>query len=200
MKKRQLDIIFSLLVLLLLAPLFLLIALIIALSSRGKVIYTQPRLGKKGKIFRCYKFRTMYMDADDRLEHLLRLHPSLKLEWEEKQKLRNDPRIFPMGHLLRKTSLDELPQFFNVLKGDLSVVGPRPYMVFQEKLLGKKRDTILSIRPGITGLWQTSGRSGTTFQKRIKLDAAYVKKRGFWLDLRLIFKTIPVVLFPKDAF
>lgn len=198
--KRLFDISFSLFVLSLLSPLFFFIIIAIRLSSQGKAIYVQPRLGRGGVIFKCYKFRTMHIDAEVRLQELLFQDPQKRAEWERHQKLKNDPRVFRLGHFLRRTSLDELPQFWNVLKGDLSVVGPRPYMVSQLKDLAPFTQKILSVRPGITGLWQTSGRSLTTFQKRIVLDAEYVNKRSFWLDLGLILKTIPIMFFPKDAY
>lgn len=199
MLKRPFDILFSAAILLLLFPLFLLIALCILACSPGPIFYSQIRLGQRGKVFRCYKFRTMYIDADKRLRSLLTTHPHLQAEWNQNQKLKNDPRIFPLGKLLRKLSLDELPQFWNALKGDLSVVGPRPYMIQQRRELGPYAPTILSVRPGITGLWQTSGRSNTTFAKRIELDARYVEKSAFWYDLFIIIKTIPEIIFPKNA-
>ena len=198
--KRIIDLIFSFFVLFLLAPAFLGIALAIRSSSGGKAIYVQTRLGRGGRVFKCYKFRTMYPDAQRRLPDLLSQNPGLRHEWKTHQKLRDDPRIFPIGKWLRRSSLDELPQFWNVIKGDLSVVGPRPYMVYQKRQLGFLASTILSVRPGITGLWQTSGRNSTTFEERIALDAAYVGRRSLWLDIKLILKTIPKVLFPTDAY
>jgi len=198
--KRIFDFLFSLAVILLLIPLYIVIGIAIRLSSPGKIIYSQQRLGQRGKIFNCYKFRTMYPDSDRHLHEVLAKNPSLRIEWERTQKLRKDPRIFPFGRYLRKMSLDELPQFWNVLKGDLSVVGPRPYMLSQWNKIAPFAAQILRIRPGITGLWQTSGRSSTTFYERIVLDTEYVNRRSFWLDCRLIFKTIPQLLFPKDAF
>lgn len=197
--KRLFDMAFSLGVLILLAPLYLVIALLIKFFSPGNAIFAQDRLGVRGKVFKCYKFRTMHIDAEKHLKALLNANPLLKKEWEEKQKLKNDPRIFPFGKFLRKTSLDELPQFWNVLKGDLSVVGPRPYIIDQKAELGSYAYKILSIRPGITGIWQTSGRSRTTFQQRIELDASYVDKKSFWFDLYLIIKTIPSMIFTKNA-
>jgi len=197
--KRLFDIFFSLLVLIFLAPLFLIIYIAIRCSSSGNPIYSQKRFGQGGKIFTCYKFRTMYLDAETRLEKMLSLNFELKAEWEENQKLKDDPRIFSFGHILRKFSLDEFPQFWNVLKGDLSVVGPRPYMLSQGRELATRAEKILSIRPGITGLWQTSGRSRTTFKERLQLDAAYVDCQSFGFDLKLIAKTILQMLFSKDA-
>lgn len=197
--KRCFDLLFSTLLLSLLMPFLFLIALGILLSSKGKIIYTQKRLGKEGRIFTCYKFRTMHENAEALLEELLK-DTQLKKEWEEKQKLSTDPRVFAFGKFLRKTSLDELPQFFNVLRGDLSIVGPRPYMQNQKIQMGLFAKKILSIHPGITGLWQTSGRNATSFKERIYLDALYVDLRTFFFDLQIIGKTVMAVLFPKDAY
>jgi exopolysaccharide production protein ExoY len=198
--KRVFDFCFSLLSLILLSPLLIAIAIAIRCISRGNIIYAQPRLGRGGKIFICYKFRTMHLDAEEKLDSILSSNPRYKREWRHKQKLKNDPRIIPLGKWLRQTSLDELPQFWNVLKGDLSVVGPSPYMIFQKQDLGYFADKILSVRPGITGLWQTSGRSRTTFQKRIALDLEYIDKSSFPYDLFLILKTIPLLLFSRNAY
>lgn len=198
--KRMFDLAFSLIFMAVSAPFFLSIIVIIRLSSKGSAIYVQPRLGRDGKVFKCYKFRTMYVDAEEKLQELLTNSPCLQKEWSCHQKLKNDPRIFPLGKWLRRTSLDELPQFWNVIKGDLSVVGPRPYMISQKNELGALTSKILSVRPGITGLWQTSGRSKTSFQERITLDAQYVDRRSFWYDLVLIIKTIPEVLFSRNAY
>lgn len=196
--KRVFDVVFSLGALLVLAPVFAGIILGIWLSSGKGALYVQTRLGRGGKPFKCYKFRTMHLDAQRHLSQLLQ-NPRLRQEWETHQKLQDDPRVFPIGKWLRRTSLDELPQFWNVVKGDLSVVGPRPYMIYQKRHMGPAARTILSVRPGITGLWQTSGRSKTTFEQRIALDAAYVIRRSFWLDLKLIIKTIPQIFFPSNA-
>lgn len=197
--KRLFDILFSAFVLILLSPLLTLISLGILLSSQGSILYSQERLGRGGKKFKCLKFRTMHQNAEVKLRELLQ-DEKLQVEWREKQKLLEDPRVFPLGRFLRKTSLDELPQFWNVLRGELSVVGPRPYMIEQKEEIGLFAQKILSTRPGITGLWQTSGRSSTSFKQRISLDAEYIDKRSFGLDLLLIVKTIPRVFFPKDAY
>jgi len=197
--KRSFDVIFSFALMALILPFSLVIALLIKASSKGPVIFKQQRLGKNNTIFQCYKFRTMYGNAEELLEEILNQDCELKAEWESHQKLKRDPRITSIGKFLRKTSLDELPQFWNVIKGELSIVGPRPYMVFQKKDLGNRARLILSIRPGITGLWQTSGRSLLPFHKRIELDADYVKKRTFRYDLKLIVKTIPALFCNKNA-
>lgn len=134
--KRLFDLIFSLILIVVLSPLFVVLSLAIRLTSKGEAIYVQPRLGRGGRVFKCYKFRTMYSDAEEGLQEILNKSPRLRHEWMKNQKLKNDPRIFPLGKWLRRTSLDELPQFWNVLKGDLSVVGPRPYMISQKRSRG----------------------------------------------------------------
>lgn len=199
--KRFFDILFSLLALVLCAPLFLIIALAVRFSSPGKVIYYQKRIGRGGKPFHCYKFRTMYPDADKRLIELLESDPSLKAEWKKTCKLKNDPRVTPIGSFLRKTSLDEFPQFMNVLKGDLSVVGPRPVVQVEVmEHLGPKAAKILSIRPGLTGLWQISGRNDISYEKRIQLDEHYIDHHSLLLDIKLIIKTIPAMIFSRGAY
>ncbi|WP_075882768.1 sugar transferase [Candidatus Protochlamydia sp. W-9] len=200
--KRIFDITFSVFCLLLGVPIFLTIALAVWLTSPGKIIYSHERIGRGGKSFQCYKFRTMYQDADKRLKDILNKDSHLKKEWDNCFKLKNDPRITSIGIFLRKTSLDELPQFWNVLKGDLSVVGPRPIVQAEvDKYLGLKAYKILSIRPGLTGPWQVSGRSDINcYQKRILLDEYYVDHRSMVLDLKLIAKTIPTMLFSKGAY
>lgn len=199
--KRTFDIVFSCLVLLLIFPLFMAIAIIIRLTSKGPAIYAHTRIGRGGKSFNCLKFRSMYADADSRLQQILQNDPIRAAEWEQCHKLKNDPRITPIGHFLRKTSLDELPQFLNVLKGDLSVVGPRPVVEAEvKKYLKEKAGKILSIRPGITGLWQVSGRSNTSYANRIALDEYYIENHSFLLDLQLVLKTVPVMLMRKGAY
>jgi len=199
--KRTFDIAFSLFVLVTLSPLYLALAFLVRLSSRGPIIYYQMRIGRGGRPFKCYKFRSMYPDADARLKTLLEYSPTLKEEWDCTFKLKNDPRVTPIGAFLRKTSLDELPQFWNVLRGDLSVVGPRPVVEAEvQKFLGTRAPKILSVRPGITGIWQVSGRSDTSYQIRVYLDEHYVDKQSFWFDLWLVLKTIPSMLFSKGAY
>lgn len=177
------------------------IAILIRCLSPGKAFYYQVRIGRGGVPFRCYKFRTMYPDADNRLKEILDSNPAMQSEWDRTHKLKNDPRVTPIGTFLRRTSLDELPQFWNVLKGDLSVVGPRA--VVQEEIkkhFGPKAYKIFAIRPGITGLWQVSGRNDTTYAKRIALDEQYVDTRTFFMDLKLIILTIPSMLWSKGAY
>lgn len=199
--KRLFDIIFSVMILILTAPMMVLIALMVRFSSKGKIVYAHERVGRGGKSFRCFKFRTMYADADSRLKDILESCPQLKQEWEQTHKLKNDPRVTKIGKFLRKTSLDEFPQFWNVLKGDLSVVGPRPVVHHEiTKHLGPKASKILSIRPGLTGLWQISGRSDVSYANRIKMDEQYVDSHSILLDLKIIAKTIPSMFFSKGAY
>lgn len=200
--KRTFDLLFSLFVFILFSPLFAIIALLIFCSSPGKIIYSHQRMGRGGKPFRCYKFRTMYSNADEQLKEILETDPERKQEWEKTYKLKNDPRVTKIGTFLRKTSLDELPQFWNVLKGDLSVVGPRPVVQEEiDKYFGYHAVKILSIRPGLTGLWQVSGRSNIDcYNTRIALDVHYVNNCSLLLDLKLIGKTLPVMFFSKGAY
>lgn len=199
--KRAFDIIFSSLVLLIGLPVFMIIALIIRFSSKGSVVYSHQRIGRGGKPFRCYKFRSMYPDADKKLEELLKADPALKHEWDTTHKLRNDPRVTPIGAFLRKTSLDEIPQFWNVLIGDLSIVGPRPVVQAEiDKFYGSRAQKILSIRPGLTGIWQVSGRNDTSYENRVEMDESYIQQRSFIFDLKLIALTVPRMIFSKGAY
>lgn len=202
--KRSFDILLSCCVLLFGAPLFLIIALIIKCTSDGPIFYCSLRLGRDGRLFKFWKFRSMYKDASQKLEQLLKDNPEFQKEWKVYFKLKHDPRVTPFGKFLRKTSLDEFPQFWNVLKGELSLVGPRPYLPNEldaiKKIAGVNVRKMLSIRPGLTGVWQISGRSDLTFEQRVTLDLAYISSRSFLFDLQLIAKTIPALLFAKGAF
>ncbi len=196
--KRLFDILFSLSVLILLAPVYLVIALLIVFSSPGSVFYVQERVGKNRKLFRCLKFRTMVENADEILGEIMETYPHLRQEFQESFKLKHDPRITWIGRFLRVTSLDEFPQFWNVLKGDMSVVGPRPLVVEELPKYGHHMDKILTIKPGITGLWQVSGRNDIPYPKRVQIDLYYVNFRNFWIDIWIMFKTIGIVIFPKN--
>lgn len=198
--KRYFDLIFSSFIICLTFPLFLLIAVLIKLTSTGPVFYRHTCLGKEGKLIHCLKFRTMCIDSAEKLNQLLASSPALRLEWEKYSKLKQDPRITLIGRFLRKTSLDELPQFFNVIKGDLSVVGPRPFTQREVQKYPLKKEKILSIRPGITGIWQTSGRNLLTFEERLNLDEVYIENTCFALDIKLILKTVLMIFFPKGAY
>ncbi len=173
---------------------FGLLALLIKLDSRGPVFYHHPRIGRNGDDFKVLKFRTMSPDADQVLEHYFNNHPELRAEWEMTQKLKDDPRITRVGRLLRKFSLDELPQVWNVLKGEMSLVGPRPIVTEEIKHYGDRFDLYTQVRPGITGLWQVSGRNDTSYEERVRLDEYYVRNWSIWLDIYILARTIVVVL------
>ncbi len=193
--KRGMDLILSTVFLLLTSPLMILIALAIKLDSKGPVLFCQERVGRGGRVFRIYKFRTMYEDAEDRLEACLAEDPERRRKWLIYRKLDNDPRVTRVGRVLRRFSLDELPQLINVLKGEMSLVGPRPAMVEEIKdYYAEKAHFYLAVRPGITGLWQVSGRNNLSFDERVRLDSWYVKNWSPWLDLVILMKTIPAVL------
>ncbi|BCL37438.1 sugar transferase [Nostoc sp. MS1] len=196
--KRLFDIVFSLLVLILFSPVYLILALLIALSSEGPIFYVQERIGQNYKPFNCIKFRTMVTNADEILVQMMETSPQLRQEFESSFKLKKDPRITKIGRFLRITSLDEFPQFWNVLKGDMSVVGPRPLVAEELPKYGHHIEQVLTIKPGITGLWQVSGRNDIPYPRRVQIDLHYVKSRTLWLDLWIILKTIDVVIMPKN--
>lgn len=181
------------------SPFLLGIAIAIKVSSPGPAIYAHRRIGRNGAHFNCYKFRSMVSDSDKRLKEFLEANPEAAKEWEESHKLKHDPRVTKIGALLRKTSLDELPQLFNVIRGQMSLVGPRP--IVDEEII--KYDVFFSdytlVRPGMTGLWQTSGRSDTSYSRRVRLDAWYVRNWNIWLDISLLVKTVRVVLSSRSG-
>jgi lipopolysaccharide/colanic/teichoic acid biosynthesis glycosyltransferase len=196
--KRTGDVLFSLGMLLLGAPVFLLLAVLVKISSPGPVFYVQRRVGRGYRHFGCIKFRTMRPDADRVLARVLADSPEMKAEFERDFKLREDPRITPIGRFLRRSSLDELPQFLNVLRGEMSVVGPRPIVDKEIDRYGPYMDEVLAVRPGLTGLWQVSGRNNLSYAKRVRLDVAYARGRSFLLDFAIILRTFGVLLLPMD--
>ncbi len=196
--KRTADVVISSVSLIFLAPLFLLIALFIKKESKDNIFYSQMRIGKDGKAFKLYKFRTMVPDADKKLDELLASDKNAKKEYEINKKLKNDPRITKVGNFLRKTSLDELPQLINVLKGEMSLIGPRPYLLKEKEDMENYYRYIVQSKPGITGLWQVSGRSNTTFKERLKLDLEYNGKKSLKEDTIILFKTFSVI-FKKEG-
>ena len=199
--KRLFDIVVSTLSFLFVLPVLLLIALFIRLDSPGVAIFVDKRIGKNGQIFNCYKFRTMHSNSDAVLKGYLQDNPEALTEWNQYAKLRSyDPRVTRLGKLLRKYSLDELPQFINVLKGEMSLVGPRPYLPREKEQMGYYTETIIKTRPGVTGLWQVSGRNDVTFEKRLTLDCWYIRNWSLWLDMVLLAKTIKVVFGKKGAY
>jgi Undecaprenyl-phosphate galactose phosphotransferase WbaP len=181
-----------------LIPVGFLVALI-RMTSKGPAIFKQKRIGKNCRPFQCYKFRTMYVDAENRLMNILTIDPEAKKEWETYWKLKNDPRVTPLGKFLRKTSLDELPQLINVLKGEMSIVGPRPYLPREWEALKNHSEIIHGVHPGITGLWQVSGRSDSSYEQRLSLDSWYVRNWNLWLDIVILMKTVNVVLRKEGA-
>ena len=196
--KKFFDLFFSLLFLIISFPLFIIISLLIKLSSRGPIFFLQERIGKNNIPFKCIKFRTMYPEAKDILQNLLKKDKKIKREFEETHKIKNDPRITYIGKFLRKTSLDELPQFINVLRNEMSIVGPRPIVKAEKKKYGKYIKKVLSIEPGITGLWQVSGRNNLSYRKRVMLDLNYAKNHNLLMDIRILIRTFGVILFPLD--
>ncbi|MGF1540103.1 MAG: sugar transferase [Pleurocapsa sp.] len=196
--KRLFDIVFSLFVLIFFSPIYLILMTLIAINSPGPIFYTQKRIGKDHQPFNCIKFRTMVNNADDLLETMISNSPEMRQEFQDNFKLKQDPRITKIGNFLRLTSLDEFPQFWNVLKGDMSVVGPRPLVPEELHKYGRKINTVLTIRPGITGLWQVSGRNDIPYPKRVKIDVYYATSHNWLLDIWIVFKTIGVIVFPKN--
>lgn len=191
--KRAFDVLAVLLVLPVALPLMAIIAVFLRFDG-GAVWFTQRRLGKDGYSFNLWKFRTMVADADAQLERYLDADPKLRAEWNATQKLKNDPRITRTGHILRKTSLDELPQLFNILRGEMSVVGPRPMLVEQLDIYGPLARHYFALRPGLTGLWQVSERNNTDFARRAEIDAAYERKLTLFGDVKIIAATFAVVV------
>jgi len=197
--KRSFDIFVSLCLIALLSPLLIALTILIRRSG-GTAFYGHQRIGQDGKLFKCLKFRSMRPDADKVLKELLANDPVAKAEWDKDFKLKNDPRITPVGHFIRKTSLDELPQLFNVLKGEMSLVGPRPVVKDELERYGSASVFYLEAKPGITGLWQISGRNDTTYAERVSLDSWYVQNWSLWYDIAILFKTFDVVFNRRGAY
>ena len=198
-EKHLVDFVLSSIALLLSLPFFVVIPLLIKLTSKGPVFFRHERLGKRGRPFRIWKFRTMYADADRRLKELLDANPDLAAEYAANFKLEHDPRVTPLGNFLRKTSLDEIPQIFNVIAGEMSFVGPRPIVKEEVKYYGDDYEIFSRVRPGITGLWQCSGRSRTDYIKRVAFDVYYVMNWSPWMDIWICIRTVFAVLTMKGA-
>jgi exopolysaccharide production protein ExoY len=192
--KRVIDVVGALTFFVVFGPLYIAVALAIWLSGGGPIHYQQTRLGKDGKPFHVYKFRSMVANAEQVLEEFLAQDPVARVEWDAFQKLNNDPRIIPIGKFIRRFSLDELPQFWNVLRGDMSLIGPRPCMERQRNLYGSAWAHYTAVRPGLTGLWQVSGRNNLTFAQRVALDTEYVTCWSLVLDLKILLKTFRAVM------
>ena len=198
-RKRAFDIVVSAVALVVLAPLIIVFALLVRMQDGGKALFFQDRYGLNGKTFKCIKLRSMSEDAAERLDKLLSEDPDALREWRATQKLRNDPRITPLGNFIRKSSIDELPQLWNVLKGDMSIVGPRPIVKNEIQKYGENYRFYTAVRPGLTGLWQVEGRTDTTYEERGQIDVRYVQTRSFWKDLWIVIKTVPAVFASRGA-
>lgn len=198
--KRCFDIFIATISVIILSPVFLIISIAIKLDSKGPVLFKQKRLGRGEKPFTILKFRTMFIDSDKRLRKYLNRNPEAQKEWEKYRKLKNDPRVTKVGKFLRRWSLDELPQLINVLRGEMSVVGPRPYLPEERGRIGRYRKIIYRVKPGITGLWQVRGRNKLPFETRLALDEFYVRNWSLWFDIMILIQTIEVVIARRGAY
>ena len=192
--KRVMDGLFALLAFFVFLPVFVVVPVVVKLTSRGPVFYRHRRLGRDGRFIHILKFRTMYVDAGERLRKILEDDPKAAEEWAKSFKLKNDPRVTPLGRFLRKTSLDEMPQLFNVLAGEMALVGPRPIVEEEKPYSGERYALLSSVKPGMTGLWQVSGRSETDYARRVALDAQYILNWSPWMDIWVLFRTVVAVL------
>ena len=190
----------ALLAIVFLAPIMLMVALAVYVQDGGPILFAHRRVGHNGRHFYCLKFRSMAIDAEQRLADLLAVDPEARAEWERDHKLRNDPRVTRLGAFLRKTSLDELPQLFNVLRGEMSLVGPRPIVEAEVAKYGRRFRQYCAVKPGITGLWQVSGRNDTSYRTRVALDCVYAKRRNVGLDAYILACTVPAVLARRGSY
>lgn len=193
--KRVFDIVWSLIGLIVLSPVFIILSILVKTTSEGPVFFAHKRVGKGGKTIKIYKFRSMVTNAEELIKQFT---PEQKAEYEKNFKLENDPRVTKVGNFMRKTSLDELPQLINILKGDISIVGPRPVMDVETQIYGNYRNMLLSVKPGLTGFWAANGRSHTTYTRRRAMEIYYVKNRSILLDLKIIFKTF-ISVFKREG-
>lgn len=198
--KRYFDLFLAVAALIALFPVFAGVALLIRASGPGPVFFAHPRIGRAAQTFGCLKFRTMAVNGDELLAACLAHDPAKAREWAETRKLRDDPRVTPIGAVLRKYSVDELPQIVNVLKGEMSIVGPRPVVRDELEMYRRGKAAYLSVRPGLTGLWQVSGRSDTSYRRRIALDGHYARHRSLAMDMAIVVKTIPAVLRSRGSY
>lgn len=194
--KRLMDVIISVIGMIVLSPVFLIVSILVKMDSKGPVFFAHTRYGKDGKKFKMYKFRTMYENAQEMIKEFT---PEQMKEWKENYKLKDDPRITKIGKFLRKTSLDELPQIVNIIKGDLSIIGPRPIIDEELERYGKNKEKFLSVTPGLTGYWQANGRSLTSYEERMNMELYYVDHISFKLDIKIFFKTIESVIKKEGA-
>ncbi|WP_281190733.1 sugar transferase [Novosphingobium lentum] len=197
---RAFDLALAILALAILAPLLCIIVVVVKLTSKGPVFFAHRRIGAGGKSFPCFKFRSMVSNSAEVLERHLQDNAQARQEWAQDRKLRNDPRVTAVGRLLRRTSIDELPQLLNVLRGEMSMVGPRPITADEIAKYRQYFSVYISVKPGITGLWQISGRNDTTYRRRIALDTAYARSRTVGLDIAIVLRTFPAVLFGTGCY
>lgn len=197
---RSIDILVSIAALIFLAPLMIVVALIVFITDPGPVIFGHQRIGRNGHGFKCLKFRSMVIDSEARLAELLATDPAARAEWASTHKLRNDPRITSVGRFLRKSSIDELPQLFNVLIGNMSLVGPRPIVAAEITRYGRYFDHYCRVRPGITGLWQISGRNDVSYRRRVAADVAYTRSKTWQFDVQILFLTVPRVFLARGSY
>ncbi len=197
--KRTVDILISSIGLVILLPIFLIVVILIKLDSKGPIFFLQKRIGINGKMFKLYKFRTMKLNADKELRRILQNDEEARKEYEKNKKLNKDPRITKVGNLIRKLSIDELPQLINILKGEMSLIGPRPYLYREKKDMGNYYEKIITVKPGLTGLWQVSGRNNTTFKARLELDERYINNISIINDIKIFFKTFIILLKKEGA-
>jgi len=198
--KRTFDIVFAVSFLIISLPFLILLAIALQIDSPGRLFFVQQRVGQHGRMFNCFKFRTMHEDAEKMLAELLESSPEARREWDLDHKLRNDPRVSRLGAVMRKLSLDELPQLLNILSGEMSVVGPRPIVRAEILKYGSFFADYCAAKPGLTGLWQVSGRNDTSYDERVQFDCEYRRKASFIFDLNIVLKTVPAVLGGKGSY
>ena len=198
--KRAFDLLLTICGGLAISPVLLVVTILVAIENKGNIIFAHKRVGKHGKLFPCYKFQSMVPDAQQKLVNYLATHSEARKEWEESFKLTNDPRVTKLGAFLRKTSLDELPQLWNVIRGDMSLVGPRPIVMKEIEKYGDFIKEYYMVLPGITGMWQASGRSDTTYEERVEMDTWYVRNWSVWIDFMYLFKTVKAVFAGRGAY
>ncbi len=198
--KLAVELVLTLLLLIVLSPVFLVLSVVVKASSPGPVLFRQKRIGRAHRMFDCLKFRTMYTDAEQRLEQMLASDAALREEWLKYARIPNDPRVTRPGRFLRRFSLDELPQLLNVLRGEMAMVGPRPYLPVESDRIGESVHTIVRVRPGMTGLWQVSGRTSLPFKERLTLDEYYIRNWSLWMDFSILLRTLRAVVSARGAY
>ena len=197
---RALDLTIALSILIFTLPLLIVIAVLVRMQDGGRSLFAHERIGRNGRMFKCLKFRSMVLDADRRLSQLLESDPCARAEWDRDHKLKNDPRITRVGAFLRRSSLDELPQLLNVLRGDMSIVGPRPIVTAEISRYGRRFQHYCAVKPGITGLWQVSGRNDVAYRRRVAMDTVYARHKSLVWDIKLLLLTVPAVLFASGSY